>query len=87
MLFRSGLPLAMLILTVACLVDLIVALLLLNRWRPRRLALVQVLLIGGYTAVASLLWPSLWAEALAPIAKNVPIVVAALALGAIEDER
>ena len=51
------------------------------------MAVIQVVFIAGYTAVASLLWPSLWAEALAPLAKNLPIAVAALALGAIEEER
>jgi uncharacterized protein YbjT (DUF2867 family) len=75
------------ILLLACIADFIIAWLLVRRWRPRTLALVQVLLIGGYTAVATLLWPSLWGEALAPLAKNLPIVVAALVLGAIEEER
>jgi uncharacterized protein YbjT (DUF2867 family) len=75
------------VLIFACIADLAVALLLLRRWKPRRMALVQVLLIGGYTVVATLLWPSLWGEALGPLVKNIPIVMAALALGAIEEER
>jgi hypothetical protein len=65
----------------------VIALLLLGRWRPRRLAFAQALLIALYTAAATVLWPSLWNEALGPLAKNLPIIAAALALGAIEDER
>jgi hypothetical protein len=74
-------------LVLACLADVAVAMLLVRRWRPRRLALAQVLLICGYTAVATLLWPSLWLESLGPLLKNLPILGAVLALGAIEDER
>jgi uncharacterized protein YbjT (DUF2867 family) len=82
-----GLAAALLVLAAACLIDVAIALLLLGRWRPRRLAFAQALLIALYTAVATLLWPSLWNEALGPLAKNLPIIAAALALGAIEDER
>ncbi len=74
-------------LILACIADVVVALLLLRRWKPRRMALAQVLLIGGYTTVATILWPFLWGEALGPLVKNIPIVMAVLALGAIEEER
>jgi len=74
-------------LALACSADLAIALLLVRRWRPRRLALLQLLLIGGYTAVATFLWPTLWGEALGPLVKNIPIAVAALVLGCIEEER
>jgi uncharacterized protein YbjT (DUF2867 family) len=82
-----GMPAAMFALAVACLVDVIIALLLLGRWRPRFLALAQAVVIAGYSVAATLLWPSLWAEALGPLAKNIPILAAALALGAIEEDR
>jgi len=75
------------VLVLACIADFIVALLLMLRWKPRRLALIQVSLVAAYTAVATVLWPSLWAEALGPLVKNIPIAVAALILGAIEEER
>jgi hypothetical protein len=75
------------LLAIACIADLVIAVLLALRWRPRRLALIQVIAIAGYTAVATLLWPSLWGEALGPLVKNIPIAVAALILGAIEEER
>ena len=47
----------------------------------------QLLAIAAYTATASVLWPSLWLESLGPLLKNIPIAAAALALGAIEEER
>jgi len=74
-------------LVAACFTDLAIATLLMLRWNPRRLAYAQVALLAIYTVVATLLWPSLWAEALGPLVKNIPIAVAALVLGAIEEPR
>ena len=82
-----SLPAAEALLAAACLVDLVLAILVIKRWRPRTLALIQLLVIAAYTAIATAFWPSLWAEALGPLAKNVPIVAAVLALGAIEEDR
>jgi hypothetical protein len=78
---------AFLALAAACLVDIGFAILVARRWRPRTMAQVQLVAVTAYTLVATLLWPSLWAEALGPLAKNVPIAAAILALGAIEEER
>jgi hypothetical protein len=77
---------ALSVLAAACIVDLIVALLVVRRWRPRRLALIQLGLVAGYTAVATVLFPSLWLEPLGPLLKNLPILAAILAWAAIEDE-
>ena len=74
-------------LVAACFLDVVLACLLARRWKPRRLAAMQVLAIAAYTAVATLLWPSLWLESLGPLLKNIPIVAAVLALGAIEEDR
>jgi uncharacterized protein YbjT (DUF2867 family) len=82
-----GIGTALSVLAAACIFDLAVAALIVRRWRPRRLALVQVIAIAAYTAVASILWPSLWLEPLGPLFKNVPILAAALAYGAIEEDR
>jgi uncharacterized membrane protein YphA (DoxX/SURF4 family) len=82
-----GFELAGLALIVCCVADIVIGVLVARRWRPRPLAAIQAVLIVAYTLAASLLWPSLWAEALAPLAKNLPIAAAALALGAIEEER
>jgi len=82
-----GMGTALTALSAACLFDLLVAALLLQRWRPPRLALIQVAAIVGYTVAATILWPSLWTEPLGPIFKNVPILAAVLAWGAIEEDR
>jgi len=82
-----GMGTALTALSAACLVDLLVAALLLQRWRPPRLALIQVGAIVAYTVAATILWPSLWTEPLGPIFKNVPILAAVLAWGAIEEDR
>ena len=71
----------------ACVLDLVIACLLVRRWKPRRLAAIQTGAIVAYTVVATLLWPSLWLESLGPLLKNIPVVAAVLALGAIEEER
>ena len=90
-LFASGLHIPLAVagsaLVAACFLDIAIAVLLARRWRPRRVALAQVILISGYTAIATALWPSLWSESLGPLLKNLPILAAALALGAIEEER
>lgn len=82
-----GIRTALAMLAIACLLDLVLAALLMRGWRPRRLALIQVIVILGYTAVATVLFPSLWTEPLGPLFKNVPILAAVLAWGAIEDDR
>ena len=84
---RIPLVFSYLVLGAACLLDIGFAILVASRWRPRTVALLQVAVIAIYTIVASALWPSLWTEALAPLAKNLPILVAAAVLGAIEEER
>jgi len=48
---------------------------------------IQVVMITAYTVVASALWPAMWAHPLGLLLKNLPITAAALALGAIEEER
>jgi uncharacterized protein YbjT (DUF2867 family) len=82
-----GMGVALAALAAACAWDAFIAVLLVRRWKPARLAALQVATIAVYTLVATLLWPSLWLEPLAPIAKNVPILAAVLAWGAIEDDR
>ena len=72
-------------LAAACVLDLVVA--LVARWRPRRLALLQLLAIGAYMLGATALWPALWAEPLGPLLKNLPILAAVATWGAIEEER
>jgi hypothetical protein len=76
---------ALFVLATACLANAVVALLVFRAWRPRRLAAIQFFLVIGYTAIATVLFPSLWMEPLGPLAKNVPILAAILAWGAMEE--
>jgi uncharacterized membrane protein YphA (DoxX/SURF4 family) len=80
-------PPALVLLIAACLCDLVIAALLVMRWRPRTLAAIQVAVIAMYTIAGTAMEPGLWAAPLGPLLKNLPIVGAVLALGAIEEER
>ncbi len=51
------------------------------------MAAIQVIVILGYTLVFGLAEPALWADPLGPLVKNLPILVAALVLAAIEVDR
>jgi len=78
---------ALVLLIAACVCDLAIGALLVARWRPRALAGIQVAVIAAYTIAATAMEPGLWFAPLGPLLKNLPIVAAALALGAIEEER
>jgi len=80
-----GMGVALSVVGAACIVNAVVAFFVFRAWRPRRLALVQVVLVIAYTAIATLLFPSLWLEPLGPLLKNVPIVAAIVAWGALEE--
>jgi hypothetical protein len=80
-----GIGTALFVLATACLANAVLALLVFRAWRPRRLATVQFFLVLAYTAIATLLFPSLWMEPLGPLLKNVPILAAILAWGALEE--
>jgi len=76
---------ALFVLASACIANVVVAFLVFRAWRPRRLAGIQFCLVLGYTAIATILFPSLWMEPLGPLLKNVPILAAILAWGALEE--
>lgn len=70
-----------------CITDLVIGVLVARRWRPPLLTRIQVAMVCAYTLAATLLWPSMWAHPLGVLLKNLPILAAVLALGAIEDDR
>ena len=74
-------------LAVLCLCDLAIGAMLVLRRRPRLTAGLQVAMVGGYSLVATVLWPAMWAHPLGVLLKNLPILAAILALGAIEEDR
>jgi hypothetical protein len=78
---------ATLMVWLSCGLDIAIGLALFARWRPRMIAGIQIGAIVAYTAVLSLLRPALWLDPFGPLLKNVPIIAAVLALGAIENDR
>lgn len=69
------------------LIDLAIAASLLRGWRPKRLALIQALMVAGYTAVFSILAPLLWLLPLGGLLKNIPILALIGVSAILEDER
>ncbi len=67
--------------------DLLIAAALLVRWNVRQLAVLQLAVVVGYTAVLTLLAPALWLDPFGALLKNIPILVAIGAWAVLEDER
>ena len=70
-----------------CVLDIVIGVALLARWRPGALVLLQLTVVAAYTVGLTAIWPDLWADPFGPLLKNLPIVAAILALGAIESDR
>lgn len=68
-------------------VDLALGLALLRDLWPRRVALAQLAVVGGYTAGLSLLAPALWADPYGGLMKNLPILVLLLVHLVLVEER
>jgi len=71
----------------SCLFDIGISALLLIRWRPRWIALIQIAVVSAYTIELTYAEPSLWTDPFGPLLKNIPIVIAILILGTIESDR
>lgn len=85
----AGLPDAALpfIVRGSCLLDIVIGVALVMRWRLRALTLAQTAVVIIYTIGLSVANPSLWLDPFGPLLKNVPILVAILAWAAIENDR
>ena len=68
-------------------VDLSIAVALLMLWRPRLMAAIQLVVVGGYTLLLAILVPSLWLDPFGALLKNLPILVAIGVWAILEDER
>jgi uncharacterized protein YbjT (DUF2867 family) len=68
-------------------VDLAIAAALVARVRPRLLAVVQAVVVVGYTLGLSLLDPPLWLDPFGGLLKNVPILAAIAVWAVLEKER
>lgn len=73
--------------TAFCLVDIAVGAAVLGRWHPMAATLVQIALVVAYTAVLTLIAPMLWLDPLGALVKNGAIIVAVLALAAMDSDR
>ena len=85
LLAQAGVPSAMhpLALYGAAALDLVLGVATLA-FRHRAVWLVQAAVIVGYTAILTLRMPEFWLHPFGPIAKNVPLVAAILAVIAVE---
>lgn len=71
----------------ACLIDAGLGLATLCNFHLKKVAILQIFIILIYTAIITWKLPQLWLEPFAPIAKNIPLLVAILILLAMESNR
>ncbi len=69
------------------LVDLAIASALVLGWQLKALAIVQLVLVLGYTVGLSILSPGLWSDPFGGLLKNLPIVALVLVHRVLEEER
>jgi hypothetical protein len=70
---------------IACAFELVIAAAILAGWRMREVGIVQILLVGTYTAILLFSGSPLWGHPFGPLTKNVPLIGAILALMATRD--
>ena len=68
-------------------VDLLIAVALLVRWRPRWMAIVQLTVVGGYTILLTVLAPALWLDPFGALLKNLPILALIGVWAILEEDR
>jgi hypothetical protein len=71
----------------ACIIDMLVGVALILRWRPPLVAIAQIAIVLFYTAGLTWAQPALWADPFGPLLKNLPLLVAIAILAALEHER
>ncbi|WP_316355328.1 SDR family oxidoreductase [Candidatus Trichorickettsia mobilis] len=71
----------------SCLLDVILGALLIFKQRITLVVLIQISTIVGYTFILTLLEPVLWLEPLGSLTKNIPIILLACVLLAIERDK
>lgn len=69
------------------LVDAVLGLALLVNWKPRPIALAQLMLVAGYTLGLTALAPALWLDPFGGLLKNLPVLVLILTHLALTEER
>lgn len=71
----------------ASILDAIVGVAMLTGWQLKKICSLQIILILFYTAIITWKLPYLWLDPFAPIAKNVPLLVAIIIFLALESDR
>lgn len=69
------------------LADLMLGLALLRDWRPKGVALAQIVLVAAYTAGLTLIAPGLWLDPFGGLLKNLPVLALLLVHLALVEER
>ncbi len=89
LLTSAGIPLSLQPFTLysLSLIDIVFGLALLFNYRIVFMGFLQCILILFYTFIISILLPTYWLHPFAPIAKNIPLLVATLIMMALESER
>ena len=64
----------------------VVAAAILKRWQVVPIGVLQLGMIGFYTAFLTVTSPELWLDPFGPLSKNLPLIGAVLALMAIDEE-
>jgi len=82
-----GHPPPMILIWAACVLDLLIGVAVVARWRTALMAAAQLAVVAGYTAVLTASAPGLWVEPFGPLLKNLPFVAAVLAWAGLESER
>ncbi len=68
-------------------VDLLIAVALLVRWRPRWMGAIQMAVVAGYTILLTVLASALWLEPFGALLKNLPILALIGVWMVLEEER
>ncbi len=71
----------------ACVLDFLIGLAMLFRYRLYQVCWLQIGLIGFYTIVLSVVAPEMWSDPFGPLSKNVPIVFTILLVMGMQEKR
>lgn len=76
-----------LLLYAASIIDIILGVLLLSNYRLKIIGSIQIILMLIFTVIVSFQLPQYWLHPFAPMAKNIPLIVATLVMMALESDR
>lgn len=67
--------------------DALLGMLLLANWRPAFIGTLQIVVMLGYTALATIAVPAAWADPFGPLLKNIAVLLATFVMIALEAKR